>query len=116
MIGDHNSNEKGTGARENTGKAPLQMVPLHLLEEVGRVYYDVTISGKYKPWNWAKGMAWTVPYACILRHLAAWFRGEDNDPETGYSHMAHVICNALMLLHYRKFYPEGDDRPKEFFQ
>jgi ribosomal protein L32 len=69
---------------------------------------------KYAAWNWAKGMDWSVPFACAMRHLAAWQRGEDIDPESGQSHLAHAMCNLRMLTLYTKNYPEGDDRPKEW--
>ena len=46
--------------------------------------------------------------------MFAWFRGERNDPESGLSHLAHAICNLMMLIHYETTYPEGDDRPTLF--
>ena len=62
-----------------------------------------------------KGMDWSVPYGCLLRHLDAWYRGEDNDPESGLPHLGHAMCNLVMLAHYAEHYAEGDDRPAEFF-
>lgn len=38
----------------------------------------------------------------LLRHLIAYRQGEKNDPETGKSHLAHVITNALFLMHFDK--------------
>jgi hypothetical protein len=112
-VGDVTSNEKGSGARYNDGKPDYSIMPLHLFDEVCRVWtYG---EKKYARWNWLKGMQWSVPYACACRHLFAYWRGERNDPETGFSHLAHVICNVMMLLHYEKAYPEGDDRPSEHF-
>jgi hypothetical protein len=70
---------------------------------------------KYAAWNWAKGMPWSVPMACALRHIAAWQKGEDIDPESGQPHLAHAMCNLRMLSLYAKTYPEGDDRPKKWF-
>lgn len=105
------------GLRYNTGKAPLEMVPLHLLEGTARVFYDVTTRevNPYPKWNWALDKEWSVPYACALRHLAKWFAGEDVDSETGHSHISHAICNLLMLEHYRTSCPQMDDRPKKEF-
>jgi hypothetical protein len=68
--------------------------------------------GKYKEWNWAKGMAWSVPIACAARHLLAIIRGEENDPESGLRHRGHVLCNLVMLLTFTETYLEGDDRPE----
>lgn len=108
-IGDVNSNEKGSGARYNGGKADLSLIPLCTLEDEARVW--MYGKQKYAAWNWTKGMPWSVPLACALRHLAAWQRGEDMDPESGEHHLAHVMCNLRMLMLYSKTYQEGDDRP-----
>ena len=115
-VGDPNSDEPGSGARANAGKPDLSLVPLHLLEPVARVFMHGRDRKKdpYPAWNWAKGMPWTVPFACMLRHAAAWFRGQTLDPESGQSHVAHVIANGFMLLHYEASFPAGDDRPTQF--
>lgn len=111
-VGDINSNEKGSGARYNQGKADLSLIPIATLEDEARVW--MYGEAKYKRFNWMKGMPWSVPLACAMRHLAAWQSGEDLDPESGQPHLAHVMCNIRMLTLYTKTYPEGDDRPKEW--
>jgi len=108
-IGDVNSNAKGSGARYNDNKADLSLIPLSTLEDEARVW--MYGKEKYAAWNWAKGMPWSVPYACAMRHLAAWQRGEELDPESGQPHLAHAMCNLRMLTLYSKTYQEGDDRP-----
>lgn len=108
-IGDINSTAKGSGARYNSGKADFSLIPLSTLEDEARVWEYGT--RKYNAWNWAKGMPWSVPYACAMRHLSAWQRGEEIDPESNLPHLAHVMCNIRMLILYAKTYPEGDDRP-----
>jgi hypothetical protein len=66
---------------------------------------------KYAAWNWAKGMAWSIPLACIKRHCVKILEGEKLDDESGLSHFGHIGCNLVMLLHYVSNYVEGDDRP-----
>lgn len=66
---------------------------------------------KYAAWNWAKGMAWSIPMACAARHLLAIIEGETLDAESGLPHRGHVFCNIAMLLTYADTFPEGDDRP-----
>lgn len=68
---------------------------------------------KYASWNWAKGMPWSVPAACAVRHLLAIDRGEELDPESGLPHWGHVMCNLVMLATFVDTYTEGDDRPEE---
>jgi len=108
-IGDVTSNEKGSGARFNDKKPDYSLIPLCTLEDEARVW--MYGREKYAAWNWAKGMQWSVPLACALRHLAAWQRGEEVDAESGLPHLAHAICNLRMLALYARTYPEGDDRP-----
>jgi len=66
---------------------------------------------KYAEWNWAKGMAWSIPTACAMRHILAISRGELNDPESGLPHRGHVACNIVMLAQYEVTFKQGDDRP-----
>lgn len=108
-IGDVNSVEKGSGARYNDHKPDLSLIPLCTLEDEARVW--MYGKEKYASWNWAKGMPWSVPFACAMRHLSSWQSGEDIDPESGQPHLAHVMCNIRMLALYSKTYLEGDDRP-----
>lgn len=107
-----NSNEKGSGARYNTGKPDLSLIPIATLEDEARVW--MYGEAKYARNNWQKGMKWSIPFACALRHLAAWQAGEENDPESGLPHLAHALCNLRMLTLYAHTYPEGDDRAPEY--
>lgn len=67
-------------------------------------------------WNWAKGMAWSVPIACAARHLMAMLAGEVLDAESKLPHRGHVFCNLVMLFTYASTFVEGDDRPKGMLQ
>ncbi|MES2348466.1 MAG: dATP/dGTP diphosphohydrolase domain-containing protein [Pseudomonadota bacterium] len=111
-VGDVNSQAKGSGARYNAGKIDFSLIPLCTMEDEARVWaYG---KAKYAAWNWAKGMDWSVPFACMMRHMAAWQRGEENDPESGLPHLAHAMCNLRMLTLYAEKFPEGDDRPVQW--
>lgn len=106
-IGNVKSDARGTGARFNDGKVPLELIPLIGLESAAAVFgYGAK---KYAAWNWAKGMPWSTVTGCMLRHLSAIQRGEDIDPESGLPHIGHLMCNALMLATFRETYPEGND-------
>jgi len=108
-VGDVNSQERGSGARYNSGKADFSLIPLCTLEDEAKVWeYGAK---KYAAHNWMKGMPWSVPFACAMRHMAAWQKGEENDPESGLPHLAHAMCNLRMLTLFSKTYIEGDDRP-----
>ena len=97
--------------KHDKDKPRFDLVPAAALEEVARVL--TAGAEKYSDRNWEKGMRWGRPFASAMRHLWAWWRGEDNDPETGLSHMAHAACCVLFLLQYilHSRYGEWDDRP-----
>lgn len=66
---------------------------------------------KYAEWNWAKGMAWSIPLGCAGRHALAVFEGHRIDEESGLPHVGHYLANLVMLAHYVDNYPEGNDLP-----
>lgn len=79
---------------------------------------------KYAPWNWAKGMAWSIPLACAARHaIKVLYLGEeiDSDDETGpgsgHPHVGHYLANLVMLRTFVDTFPEGNDLPPpEYFR
>lgn len=67
---------------------------------------------KYTAHNWRGGFVWSRPAAAALRHLFSWLGGEDKDPETGLSHLAHAACCIMFLLEFETTRPDLDDRHK----
>lgn len=67
---------------------------------------------KYAAHNWRKGLHKSRLLGAALRHLFAYLGGEDKDPETGLSHVAHAMCCCMFLigLEHRA---DLDDRYKE---
>ena len=94
------------GVKHDTGKPGLHLLPPEALEEIAKVL-DFG-SRKYDSWNWAQGFKWSRLYGSTLRHLFAHMRGENKDPETGLSHLAHVGCNVLFLI-YHELHGVGED-------
>lgn len=111
-VGDPTSDARGSGARANGDKLEWHQLPMFTLRGVIRVL--MYGARKYAKGNWAKGMQWSIPYDCAMRHMDAWQRGEENDPESGLPHLDHALTNLIFLSAYRDLYPEGDDRLKEF--
>lgn len=82
-----------------------------LSDAIPALYYG---SKKYKAWNWAKGMAYSVSVGSLLRHTKAMLKGEVNDVESNQTHWSHILCNAMFLSYYTANFPELDDRPPCF--
>lgn len=173
-IGDLESQEKGSAARKNAGKARWCLMPLRqialmmwklrdyeeveppslhdltlalsvwqeqgtyeialrVLEEGYRYLMHVTGTNfdeaskqvinvwelgeeKYATYNWMKGMPWTELLNSAQRHVIHMLNGNQLDEDSGEHHAAHFICNAMMMVHYTKHYPEGNDLPIKWFK
>ena len=103
------AHKSDTGAlRYNKDKLPIHLVPPDAIEAMAEVL-DYGAS-KYTERNWELEAPVSVPYASLMRHLLAYWNGEDFDPESNLSHLSHVIMNAAMLVRYAKK-EENDDRP-----
>lgn len=103
--------KKKEGLKFDQGKPRMELLPMAALQEVAKV---LTFGAKkYDDNNWRGGIDYSRVYGALLRHLTAFVEGEEKDPETGLSHIAHLACNSLFLLTFiledRK---ELDDRPK----
>jgi hypothetical protein len=160
-VGDIKSDAKGSGARYNAGKLPVELLSLSMvgtsylargglteaqagaamaLEHIGdyqsrtrgtEALYAALLSlgdltdvwrecvqvfeygmRKYAAWNWAKGMAWSIPIACAGRHaIFGILAGDHLDPESKLPHRGHIACNIVMLIAYAETFHSGDDRP-----
>jgi hypothetical protein len=78
-------------------KVPLGLIPPHAMEQTAWVHK--LGADKYGPWNWRKtGVCASTYVNAILRHLNAWRDGEDLDPESGISHLAHIACSCNILM------------------
>lgn len=97
-----------TGLRFNNGKLRYDLI--HPQAQEGLVRVLTKGAEKYAPKNWEKGMDWSIVLASMKRHIAAFEKGEDYDPETGELHVDHIQCNAHFLSAYYQIHPKGDNR------
>lgn len=83
-----------TGKRRNL--APIRAV---------NAMNDVFTYGaeKYSAGNWhsGDGFDWDRLEDSAQRHFDSFRLGEDNDPETGLPHLAHMMCCVAMLLEHQ---------------
>jgi hypothetical protein len=91
-------------------KPRMDLLDAHAIEQLAMV---LTFGAeKYEAQNWRKGIARGRLIAAALRHLFTYLKGEDRDPESGLSHVAHAMCCCMFLLGL-EHRPELDDRYKE---
>lgn len=90
------------GRKFDIGKVRWSLLPYGTMEEVLTVLeYGAQ---KYAENNWKK-----VPdaqrryYDAAMRHLDAWRHGEEVDPESGSSHLAHAVCCLMFMMWFDKY-------------
>jgi hypothetical protein len=100
----------GTALKFDEGKLPLHLLSTEAMNQTAAVL--AFGADKYAEHNWRKGFTWSRPLAAALRHITAFNAGEDKDPESGLSHLAHAACCIMFLLEFEKTHKELDDRYK----
>jgi hypothetical protein len=100
---------KGAGAiKFDQDKLPLHLLSTEAMNQTAAVL--AFGAQKYAEHNWRNGFTWSRPLAAAMRHITAFNAGEDKDPESGLSHLAHAACCIMFLLEFEKTHPELDDR------
>lgn len=90
--------------------------PLHLIPPAAEILESIVMglgARKYGEFNWRMSKLRTTVYiAAAKRHLAQWLDGQDDDPESGVSHLAHARACLGVLLDAISTGNVIDDRPQ----
>lgn len=88
------------GRKFDYNKLRWSLLPFQALKEIVKVLEFG--AQKYEVDNWKRvegARGFDGRYAnALLRHVIAYCSGEEIDPESGFSHLAHAGCNCLFLL------------------
>jgi len=107
-IEEYASNAKLGALKFDTDKPQMELLDPYALEQIAAV---MTFGAKkYAAHNWRQGFKFSRLIGAAFRHLSAYTRGEDKDPESGLSHLAHLGCCVMFLIWHDKFKKELDDR------
>jgi hypothetical protein len=104
--------EKPTNPKDAVGiaKVPLSTVPATVIFETGLGMMEGAL--KYGRHNYrAIGVRSSVYYDAAIRHLGAWWEGEDTDPDSGLSHVTKAIASLVVLRDAMIQDKLTDDRP-----
>ncbi len=89
-------------------KVRLDLLSPIALNEIAKV---LTFGAKkYSDHNWRNGFKWSRLLGATLRHIFAFIGGQDKDPETGLSHLAHAGSCIMFLLEHESTHKDLDDR------
>lgn len=89
------------GTKNDLGKPRWSLIPDGVLLDVVKVLEFG--ASRYGVDNWKHVPdATTRYYDAAMRHMDAWWQGEENDVETGSSHLAHAMCCITFLMWLEK--------------
>ena len=109
-VFDSDSDAENPKDRVGASKPPLHLIPP--AAEIAEAVVMGLGASKYGPYNWrSANVKATVYISAARRHLAQWLDGEDDDPESGVSHLAHARACLGILLDALATEHLVDDRP-----
>lgn len=83
-------------AKADNGKPRPTLVPISLIDAVTAIReYGTQKYGDSENWKKVEMQRYRD---ALYRHWLAYLRGEKKDPESGYSHLWHLACNAAFLI------------------
>lgn len=91
--------------------ALISVIPTAALLHLGEVMK--LGANKYGAFNWRETKVPVETYMdAAMRHLLSYQDGEDADPESGMSHLAHVMACMAIIIDATENNMAEDDRPK----
>ncbi|MGE3333609.1 MAG: dATP/dGTP diphosphohydrolase domain-containing protein [Rhodospirillaceae bacterium] len=106
------SGTKDTNPKDAIGltKSPLSTVSAAVVMEMGLGMLEGAL--KYGRHNYrVAGVRSSVYYDAAMRHLMAWWEGEDIDPESGLHHVTKALSCLSVIRDAQLQGKEFDDRP-----
>lgn len=99
------------GLKYDSEKPGMSLLPSVPLLEIAKVLDHG--KQKYAAHNWRHGIEQSRLISAAMRHIAAYNEGEDVDPESGLSHLAHANCMLMFCLEQQmhpEVFEQFDDR------
>lgn len=100
-----------TGGQKGDKLARHDLLPPDIVNELAEHYGKG--ARKYADRNMEKGYPWSKSYAACHRHLNAFWRGEDVDPEMGSLHLIAAAWHCFTMAWFLRHNKGTDDRPKQ---
>jgi hypothetical protein len=91
-------------------KLDLGLVPDTAVAALATAFLEGAL--KYGRYNWrVAGVSASTYHAALRRHIAKWWNGQDNDPETQVSHLANAMACIAIIFDAEVYGKLTDDRP-----
>jgi hypothetical protein len=110
-MGYLKDNDSGSIIKKDDGKPKWTLLSGPALEEMIKVMEHGSNKDGREEGDWKKGTLWSRYANSLIRHWVRWWWYKENiDSDSGCHHLAHVACNAMILIHWDLFKSGQDDR------
>ena len=103
IVTSSTGGKKGRKLAELGGLDPRSLLEVAEVSGYGAQKYG-------DPYNYLLGYDWSLSFNAMMRHMLAFWSGEEIDPESGLKHAAHACWHALALLAFSRRGLGTDDR------
>lgn len=91
-------------------KLPLEVVPPSAMHALAEAFADG--ANKYGSYNWrSKTVSSSIYYAAALRHMQAWWDGEDVASDSRIHHLHHALACLAIVVDAGSIGKLNDNRP-----
>lgn len=102
--------QPGFAPKFDATKVRVDLLPIVPMMQVANVFGFGAKKYFANSYRQGETVAWSRTYGSILRHLFAFWQGEDTDPESGLPHLAHAGTQLFILMEHTAHNKDKDDR------
>ena len=100
----------GFAPKFDATKVRVDLLPIDPLMQVANVFGFGAKKYFANSYRQGETVVWSRTYGSIMRHMMAFWSGEDKDPESGLPHLAHAGTQLFILMEHTANNPTKDDR------
>ena len=102
--------QPGFAPKFDATKVRVDLLPVGPMLQIAEVF--TFGAKKYFADSYRQGetVAWSRTYGSIMRHMMSFWNGEDKDPESHLSHLAHAGTQLCILMEHSTYNKDKDDR------
>ena len=100
----------GFAPKFDATKVRLDLLPIDPMMQIANVFGFGAKKYFANSYRQGETVVWSRTYGSIMRHMMAFWSGEDKDPESGLDHLAHAGTQLFILMEHAAHNKNKDDR------
>jgi len=100
----------GFAPKFDAAKVRVDLLPIEPMMQIANVFGFGAKKYFANSYRQGETVVWSRTYGSIMRHMMAFWLGEDKDPESGLPHLAHAGTQLFILMEHAAHNKNKDDR------